>query len=272
MSNECSYSKYADESQPIPIEGSSGWSKHWASSSSGLSEKPLIVATTRGRGGKPIQGPTDSGFLMRTLFHSKGKSVFSAYKYSGKLSFCRDHHCHHPHPYFTHYHYYHRLYNPMLIQGPSGVYRQYHWELGEVLLELANNNTRVLLGIATTTTLHLPSSFCFHCNRHHHLHLYNHRDFFLFSKLLKPFNVSVSAVLPFLKCVFLIYVFPSERGFELLTNLRFKVVLSFVSILQTGQICHAALRHYPQLWSWQTLGCRRSTKHKRCKIKSNIGI
>ena len=121
-------------------------------------------------------------------------------------------------------------------------YRQYHWELGEVLLELANNNTRVLLGIATTTTLHLPSSFCFHCNRHHHLHLYNHRDFFLFSKLLKPFNVSVSAVLPFLKCVFLIYVFPSERGFELLTNLRFKVVLSFVSILQTWQICHAALR------------------------------
>ena len=175
---------------------------------------------------------------MRTLFHSKGKSVFSAYKYSGKSSFCRDHHCHHPHPYFTHHHYYHRLYKPMLIQGPSGVYRQYHWELGEVLLELANNNTRVLLGIATTTTLHLPSSFCFHCNRHHHLHLYNHRDFFLFSKLLKPFNVSVSAVLPFLKCVFLIYVFPSERGFELLTNLRFKVVLSFVPILQTKLSCH----------------------------------
>ena len=42
--------------------------------------------------------------------------------------------------------------------------------------------------------------------------------------------------------------------------------MSFVSFLQTWHLVSRALRHHPQLWSWQTLA---QTKYG--KIKSNIG-
>ena len=54
----------------------------------------------------------------------------------------------------------HHMHCQNVMVFPLHNYRQYHRELGEVLLELANNNTRVLPGIASTTA-HLASSFDF---------------------------------------------------------------------------------------------------------------
>ena len=168
-------------------------------------------------------------------------------------------------------------------------YRQYHWELGEVLLELANNNTRVLLGIATTTTHYLPSSFCFHCNNHHHLHLL-HKKWVLYHSQSMQWCHIVTALCRILlfngvKTLFLLFSFPTFFFF-------FKTTKTFqcecVSCIALSQVCfvdicvpvwarfwiahqftlqsclvicfhfanmadlgcYSALRHYPQLWSW----------------------